>query len=62
MKATLRVDVNTNWGVIPAGTKVELLDDNTPLRQSYRARAIGAADNQVFPVIKTYLTATVQLD
>ena len=51
--AKLKVDVKTNWGIVPKGSFVVVLDDETPLHQSYRVQPFGASDTQVFGVDKT---------
>ncbi len=61
MKAKLKVDKQTNWGVIPKGTELEVLDDNTPLRQSWRVRAVGAPEVQVFGIDKSYGAGLIEL-
>lgn len=59
MKAILTVNKPTNWGILPKGTEVEILDDHTPLQQSYRARVVG--DDRVFALPKGALLSEVQL-
>lgn len=51
--AKLKVDVKTNWGLIKKDSIVVVLDDDTPLHQSYRVRPLGALDNQIFGIDKT---------
>lgn len=57
MKRELLVDIKTNWGIVPKGTVVNVLDDNTPLQQSYRVVAIDNPSS-VFGIKKTYLEST----
>lgn len=52
--ATLKVQIKTNWGLLEKGTVVEILDDNTPIHQSYRVRPVDALENQIFGVDKTF--------
>jgi len=59
MKAILTVDKPTNWGIIPKGTEVEILDDHTPLQQSYRAKVVG--EDRVFPLPKGALLSEVKV-
>lgn len=59
MKAILTVNKPTNWGIIPKGTEVEILDDHTPLQQSYRARVVG--EDRVFGLPKGGLLSEVEL-
>jgi hypothetical protein len=49
----LKVDKVTNFGVVPKGTIVEVLDDDTPLHQSFRVKVDGTPDTQIFGVDKT---------
>jgi len=49
----MKVDLKVNWGVITKDTVVEVIDDNTPLYQSYRVKVENAPDTQVFGVDKT---------
>ncbi len=59
-KFVLKIDVNTNWGVIPKGTEIVIVDDNTPLNQSYRCHT---KDNpNVFGVLKTLFNSTVGVE
>lgn len=51
------MNIKTNWGIVPKGTVVEVLDDNTPLQQSYRVVAVGNPTS-VFGIKKTYLEST----
>lgn len=49
----MKVDKVTNFGVVAKDTIVEVLDDNTPLHQSYRVKVEGTPDTQIFGVDKT---------
>lgn len=49
----LKVDKVVSWGIIPKDTIVEVIDDNTPLRQSLRVKVDGIPDTQIFGVDKT---------
>ena len=57
-----KVDVKTTWGILPKGTEVEILDDNTPLHQSYRVHPIGTGDIQIFGVDKTGAHGILELE
>lgn len=59
MKAILTINKPTNWGIIPKGTEIEILDDNTPLQQSYRAKVVG--ESRVFALPKSALLSEVEL-
>lgn len=62
MKTTyeLKVNLPTPMGVLPKGTKVVLLDDHTPLNQSYRAKVVGDSDSRVFPISKGEFYSLIQ--
>lgn len=51
MNYTLLIDVKTPFGVVPKGTDVVVLDDNTPLNQSFRVHPVGEPD-KIFGVKK----------
>lgn len=59
MRGILIVNKPTNWGIIPKGTEVEIIDDHTPLQQSYRARVVG--EDRVFGLPKGALQSEVEL-
>ena len=51
---TLNKDYEVKWfGVIKEGTQIEVLDDNTPLNNSWRCRIVG--DERIFGIKKATL-------
>ncbi len=60
--AKLKVDVKTNWGIVPRGGFVVVLDDETPLHQSFRVMPFGADESQIFGVDKTGSAGILDLE
>jgi hypothetical protein len=58
---TLTVNLPVNWGVLPIGTKVEIIDDHTVLNESYRCKVIGSID-QIFGIGKGALSGVATLE
>lgn len=60
LKTKLKIDVKTNWGIMPKGSEVVILDDNTPLQQAYRVQPADAVGVQVFGIKKAYAYSTFE--